>query len=105
MGLRLLVIGAILASTGVSATAALVLSEEELVEAGGIAIDVPGYSVPLFADWDSDGLPDLVVGEGSGSLTPRVRVYLNSGTPSEPAFTAFTYAQSDTGDLTVPGGG
>ena len=69
-------------------------------------IDVPGYSVPSFAHWDGDSLPDLVVGEGSGAVPDaKVRVYLNTGTRSNPQFTGYFYAQSDTSDLIVPGGG
>ncbi|MBN2560782.1 MAG: VCBS repeat-containing protein [Phycisphaerae bacterium] len=78
---------------------------EELVQADAMDIVVPGYSVPSFVHWDEDGLKDLVVGEGSGAATPKVRVYLNVGTDSAPAFSTFFYAQSDGSDLTVPGEG
>ena len=81
------------------------LGPEELVQAGGTNIAVPGYSVPSFAHWDDDGLKDLVVGEGSGSYTGKVRVYLNTGTASAPEFSTHFYAQSDGFDLTVPGSG
>ena len=88
-----------------SACGQLDLGAEELVQASGIDIDVPGYSVPSFVHWDADGLEDLVVGEGSGSFTPKVRVYLNVGTAGDPQFSTYFYAQSDGSDLTVPGGG
>jgi hypothetical protein len=81
------------------------LAAEKLVQAGGVDIDVPGYSVPSFVFWNGDGLKDLVVGEGSGSFTPKVRVYLNVGTPETPQFSTYFYAQSNSSDLTVPGGG
>ena len=87
------------------AFAQLDLRAEELVQASGVDIDVPGYSVPSFVHWDADGLKDLVVGEGSGSYTPKVRVYLNVGTGGDPQFSTYFYAQSDGSDLTVPGGG
>ena len=45
------------------------LGPEELVQAGGADISVLGYSVPSLADWDNDGLNDLIVGEGSGSYS------------------------------------
>jgi len=83
----------------------LYLGPGQLVQAGGVDITVPGYSVPSFAHWDGDNLPDLIVGEGSGTLTPKVRVYLNSGTATNPQFTGFFYAQSLGSDLTVPGSG
>lgn len=81
------------------------LGPEELVQAGGSDINVPGYSVPSFVHWDDDGLKDLVIGEGSGTYTAKVRVHLNTGTASDPQFSTYFYAQSDGSDLTVPGGG
>lgn len=75
---------------------------EEFVQAGGIDIVVPGYSVPSFEDWNNDGVKDLIVGEGGGTSPGRVRVYLNVGTESEPRFADFFYAQADGRDLTVP---
>ena len=76
---------------------------EQLIKANGTDIAVSSYSVPSFVDWDSDGLKDLVVGENSGS--GKVRVYLNSGTASTPAFTTSFYVQSGTSDLSVPSSG
>ena len=74
--------------------------------AGGADISVPGYSVPSFVHWDGDGLKDLVVGEGSGITGfGRVRVYINNGTPGNPLFTGYFYAQSTGSDLQSPGGG
>jgi len=82
------------------------LGPEELVQDdGGADIAVPGYSVPTFVHWDGDGLKDLVIGEGSGTLPAKVRVYLNSGTVSDPQFSDYFYAQSDGFDLVVPGEG
>jgi len=81
------------------------LGPEELVQAAGVDIAVLGYSVPSFIDWDNDGDNDLVIGEGSGSYTGKVRVYLNTGTASNPQFSGFTYVQSNGSDLTCPGSG
>ena len=78
---------------------------EELVQVGGSDIVVGGYSVPSFVLWDDDDLPDLIVGEGSGTVTPKVRVYLNVGSASAPEFLSYFYAQSNGSDLTVPGSG
>jgi hypothetical protein len=83
----------------------LLLGSDEPVDVSGEAIDVPGYSIPTFADWNSDGVRDLVVGEGSGTYPGKVRIYLNTGVPTSPEFDAFFYAQSDTGDLIELGGG
>ncbi|HLB74104.1 MAG TPA: VCBS repeat-containing protein [Sedimentisphaerales bacterium] len=81
------------------------LGPEELVQAGGADISVLGYSVPSLADWDNDGLNDLIVGEGSGSYAGKVRVYINTGAASEPQFSAYFYAQANGADLTCPGSG
>jgi len=88
-----------------SAWGQLNLGPEERVQAGGIDIDVPGYSVPSFVHWDDDGLKDLIVGEGPSSSEGKVRVYLNTGTASAPQFSTFFYAQSGGSDLSVPAGG
>jgi len=45
----------------------LKLGSEQLIQAGGVDIDVPGYSVPSFVDWNADGLGDLVIGQGGGA--------------------------------------
>ncbi|MHC4080049.1 MAG: dockerin type I domain-containing protein [Planctomycetota bacterium] len=79
---------------------------EELVQTSDqMDIVVPGYSVPSFVRWDGDDLRDLVIGEGSGGETAKVRVYLNLGTQSEPEFSVYFYAQSNGKDLVVPGSG
>ena len=88
-----------------SALGQLDLGPEELVQADGTDIDVPGYSVPSFVHWNEDGLRDLIVGEGSGTSTATVRVYLNVGTASAPQYSTYFLAQSDGSDLTVPGSG
>ncbi|MFH1501694.1 MAG: hypothetical protein ABIG03_01475 [Candidatus Eisenbacteria bacterium] len=85
------------------APAHLLLDAEQTVQSDALDIDVPGYSVPSTADWNSDGLLDLIVGEGAA--TGKVRIYLNVGTSSSPLFSGFTYAQSMSSDLTVAGGG
>ena len=83
------------------------LGSEEFVQVGGVDIGVPGYSVPSFTYWNSDDLPDLVIGQGSGSSTPgKVRVYLNDGNDTEPNFSDFFYAQkADGNDLTCTADG
>jgi len=87
------------------ATAQFHVGPEELVEAGGTELVVNGYSVPSWADWNGDGLMDLVVGEGSGTDRARVRYYLNAGAPGAPAFGGYGLAMSQGAVLTLPGGG
>ncbi len=72
----------------------------QLVQAGGADIQVPGYSVPSLADWNGDGLNDLIVGEGGGGFPGKVRVYLNIGTAADPQFRDYAYARSNASDLT-----
>jgi hypothetical protein len=81
------------------------LGPEELVQANGVDIQVPGYSVPSFVDWNNDKLNDLIIGEGGGNVDGKVRVYLNVGTESEPQFSDYFYAQSNGSDLTCPASG
>ncbi len=78
------------------------LGPEEIIQANGADIQVPGYSVPSFVDWNNDNLQDLVIGQGGGFGDAKVRVYLNVGTESEPAFADYFYAQSEGSDLTCP---
>lgn len=79
------------------------LGPEKLVQADGVAIQVPGYSVPSFVDWNNDNLKDLLVGEGGGERAGKVRVYLNVGTESEPRFSDYFYVQSRGSDVSWPG--
>ncbi len=88
-----------------AASAQFDFGPEQLVQAGGADIEVPGYSVPSFVDWNNDGLCDLIVGEGSGGYPAKVRIYLNEGTPSAPAFADYLYAQSGNEDLICEGSG
>ena len=57
-----------------------------------LTLDLSGYSVPAVADVNQDGLPDLLVGTQGihisiGEIEPRMYLFLNTGTPSEPSFT------------------
>ena len=77
---------------------------EELIDANGTIIQVPGYSVPSLVDWNSDGLPDLMVGHGGGEYTEaKIRIYLNSGTISQPLYQDFFFVtNAGTMDLIFP---
>lgn len=79
------------------------LAAEQYVQANGSDIVAGTYSVPSFVDFNSDGLKDLVVGEKQSypSIVGKVRVYLNSGTESEPEFSSYYYIQSGGSDLEV----
>jgi len=92
-------------SRGFGDDSLLNLGAEELIQADGVDIDVPGYSVPSFVDWNNDNLKDLVIGEGGGYGDAKVRVYINMGTESNPQFSDYSYAQSEGADLTCPASG
>jgi hypothetical protein len=88
------------------ALAILDLGPEQIVQADGADVFVNSYSVPSFVDWNNDSLPDLIVGDGGG-IQPmgRVRVYLNTGTATEPTFTNHFYVIADGMQLSWPASG
>jgi len=92
-------VAVVVAASGAAAAVPDLLADAP-VQAGGAAIDVPGYSVPTFADWNADGRADLIVGEGGGGTGhAKVRVYLDGATSGPPQFGAWFYAQADGADL------
>jgi len=89
-----------------TALATLGLGPEQIVQAGGEDILVGGYSVPSLADWNNDSLPDLIIGDGGGGIPMgRVRVYLNSGSATEPVFSEFFFVEADGAQLSWPASG
>jgi hypothetical protein len=82
-----------------SLSLAIDMEPAEFIQANGVDIQVPGYSVPSFEDWNHDGLKDLIIGEGGGTISGRVRIYLNVGTEAEPQFKDYFYAKSNGVDL------
>jgi hypothetical protein len=100
----LLWIPLVLLLAGRPVVAQLLLGPEEIVKTTtGAEITVTPYSVPSFVCWNGDALKDLVIGEGSS--TGKVRVYLNVGTPGNPQFSNWFYAQAAGADLAMAGGG
>jgi hypothetical protein len=77
------------------------LSKPELImgTTGPVMSEGMGWASPAVLDWDGDGKKDLLIGEfGSGSENKKavgnfLRVYLNEGLDSKPAFSdIFNYA-------------
>ncbi|MBQ9370589.1 MAG: fibronectin type III domain-containing protein, partial [Thermoguttaceae bacterium] len=56
-------------------------------------VTVESWAAPSLADWNGDGLLDLVVGEKTSSGAGQVAIYLNSGTNAEPSYGAKSHAQ------------
>lgn len=54
---------------------------------GLIDVEV-GHAVPLFVDFNADGLADLLVGQFGGG---KLRVYKNRGALGQPKFEGFTW--------------
>jgi hypothetical protein len=97
LGIVLLAVSALTAS--VFAEGAIGFGPEETLKAKGSDIVVTGYSVPSFEDWNNDFLKDLIVGEGGGTVSGKVRVYLNKGTEADPCFADYFYVQAGGKDL------
>ncbi|MBL8753961.1 MAG: VCBS repeat-containing protein [Planctomycetes bacterium] len=59
-------------------------AESVPLQAAGVTLQVHSHADPFAADWDGDGVFDLVVGAGDGS----VGWYRNEGSPQAPRFAA-----------------
>ncbi|MDP2361667.1 MAG: VCBS repeat-containing protein [bacterium] len=78
----------------------------ETVLADGVPLAVNGYAIPDLADWNGDGRPDLLVGEGGGAAPQsKIRLYLNQGGPGAPLFSNWTYLQAAGADIVQPSSG
>jgi len=103
--LLMLTVSALMLTPQQLSASLLNLGPEEGVQANGVNIQVPGYSVPCLADWNNDGLADLIIGEGGSGNSGKVCIYLNGGTSADPQFSGYFYAQSNGTDLAVPASG
>ena len=67
---------------------------------GFIDVDV-GHAAPLMADFDGDGVPDLLVGQfGEGKL----RMYKNVGSANAPRFDGFAWFKAGEQEGKIPAG-
>ena len=78
------------------------LAADSPLPSQGAPLTVPGYSVPALADWNADGLLDLLVGEQDSPSLGKLRVYLNSGSLEAPVYDAYHYVQYADDDLSEP---
>jgi hypothetical protein len=73
----------------------------ELINDGGTPIDVGYYGAPTMSDWNRDGAKDLILGQFD---LGKVRLYLNQGSDTAPAFNGYTFFQAGGVDITLPSG-
>ncbi len=100
-----LVLAMLLLAASASSALTLQLGFESLVQAEGGDIQVDAYSAPCLFDWNEDGLPDLLVGEGGVIYQGTVHLYLNEGEPGAPVFAGFSHLMAGGSELQVPGSG
>lgn len=80
----------------------LMLQPGQALLAGEALLSPGSQSIPCVADWNGDGLPDLIVGYQTAA---KLALYLNSGTPGQPVFSTFTTLQAAGTDICLPSGG
>lgn len=71
------------------------LTSKGFIKAGSASLNVGNRASPVVIDWNNDGRKDLVVGDDDG----YVRLYLNTGTNSAPAFTNYTRLKAGGNDI------
>jgi hypothetical protein len=78
-----------------------VFSGPQLINDGGVPIDVGYYGAPTMFDWNKDGAKDLVLGQFDYG---KIRLYQNQGPDTAPSFNGYTFFQSGGVDITLPYG-
>jgi hypothetical protein len=81
---------------------------QSVVYANGSELDVMYVSSATFADWDGDGLKDLIVGSMvdtvmAAQYAGHLTLFSNSGTNDSPVFTYSTAMQADGMEIALPG--
>jgi hypothetical protein len=76
-----------------------VFSGYSLLLVGGSTFDAGDYSAICLADWDNNGLIDLIVGDSSG----KVWLLINSGTAGNPVFNSAVRVKNGGADLNAGG--
>ena len=88
------------------ATAGAVAAIPELqtgfrVQNAGSDLDVGSYSAPVYHDWNNDGAPDLIVGEGTNG---NVRIYPNRTSALSPSFSGYSTVKSSGSPISIGSG-
>lgn len=78
------------------------LGEPFRLEIAGQPLSLPlGHAAPLFADWDGDGLTDLLLGRFEGG---RLAIHRNLGRAGQPRFGPAVWFEAGGGPGTIPAG-
>ncbi len=80
----------------------IMLRPAEYVEANGSVLDAGTHAIPCIADWNNDGLKDLILGYKNAD---KVALYINQGTQHEPVLGDFVNLQADGSDIYHPSSG
>lgn len=73
---------------------------------GANPLEVGSYSAPTSVDWNNDGKKDLLVGVYQKSTTglAYILLFLNQGTDQNPAFSGWSYVESNGSPIIPPHG-
>jgi hypothetical protein len=73
------------------------------VEVAGEPLDTGGvgYAAPFYADFDGDGVKDLLVGEFAHG---RLRIYRNTGSDTAPKLESHVFFKDDAAGGRIPAG-
>ncbi len=67
-----------------------VLAAADYIKAAGVRLDAGRRATPVVDDWNGDGKKDLL----TGGMDGKIKVYINTGTDSSPAFESFYFLQA-----------
>lgn len=96
----------LLLATGISAATVEYKSKETVIGSANAALEFKGTSEcvsPLYADWDGDGVRDLLCGYWKGTKG-FVRFYKNEGTTAAPEYTTWEHISHSSGEVEAAGG-
>jgi hypothetical protein len=71
------------------------------MECAGNQIDVGYYGAPCIADWNGDGVKDMILGQFTSG---RIRFYANENTNDSPVFNSYSMLKADGSNITLPSG-
>ena len=96
--MKLLLFVALLLLTTMAASGTFIFDTPYYLQCAGSNIDVQYYGAPCVADWDGDGLKDLITGQ---FYYGNIRFYKNEGTNESPVFNSFAYLQANGVNITM----